>query len=65
MSFDSNAYKTAFQRQNYDRIVALIPKGKGKEVKAYADSRGKSVSQVIVEALEAHCKLNLSRPDGG
>ena len=65
MALDSNAYRTDFQRQNYDRIVALVPKGKGKEVKDFAQSQGKSVSQVIVESLEAHCKLDLSKPTGG
>lgn len=65
MAFDSNAYKTDFQRQNYDRIVALIPKGKGKEIKAFAQARGKSVSQIIVEALEEYYGIDLSKPDGG
>lgn len=65
MAFDPNAYKTDFQRQNYDRVVALIPKGKGKVVKDYAATKGMSVSQVIVEALESYCKLDLSRQDGG
>lgn len=61
MAFDQNAYKTDFQRENYDRVVALIPKGKGKAIKEYASSQGKSVSQVIIEALEAHCRLDLSK----
>lgn len=65
MAFDSNAYKTDFQRQNYDRIVALIPKGKGKEIKAFAQAHGKSVSQIIVEALEEYYGIDLSKPDGG
>lgn len=65
MAFDSNAYKTDFQRQNYDRVVALVPKGRGKEIKDFAAVQGKSVSQLIVEALENYYKLDLSKADGG
>lgn len=61
MAFDSNAYKTEYQKQNYYRAVALIPKEKAREVKALADAKGLSVSQLIVEALETCYKLNLSK----
>ncbi|MEA4932336.1 MAG: hypothetical protein VB071_01905 [Lawsonibacter sp.] len=47
MSFDSNAYKTDFQRQNYDCIIVLIPTGKVKVVKAYAQAQGKSIFHVM------------------
>ena len=64
MAFDQNKYIDEFKRQNYDRISALVPKGKGKEIKAYASAQGKSVSQIIVESLESHCKLDLSKGNG-
>ena len=65
MAFDNNSYQADYKRQNYDVIRALVPKGRGKDIKAYAQAQGKSVSQVIVEALENHCKLDLSKPHGG
>lgn len=65
MAFDQIKYVNDYKRQNYDVIRALVPKGRGKDIKAYAQAQGKSVSQVIVEALESHCKLDLSKADGG
>lgn len=64
MAFDMNAYQKDYQRQNYDRVVALVPKGRGKDIKALAIAQGKSVSQVIVEAMEAYWRLDLSKVDG-
>lgn len=65
MAFDKAKYDNEFIRQNYDTVKFLIPKGKKQSLKSYADSAGKSMSQVIVEAIEAHCKLDLSKQDGG
>ncbi len=65
MAFDQSQYANEYTRQNYDRLQALVPKGKGKEVKALANAQGKSVSQIIVEALEAHWGIDLGRQDGG
>lgn len=61
MAFDKAKYDNDFIRQNYDTVKFLIPKGKKQTLKAYADSQGKSMSQIIVEALEDHCKLDLSK----
>lgn len=61
MAFDKAKYDNDFIRQNYDTVKFLIPKGKKQILKAYADSQGKSMSQIIVEALEAHCKLDLAK----
>ncbi len=64
MAFDKNSYDNDYKRQNYDRVTVLLPKGRKRELKAYADARGESVGAVIIEALESHCKLDLSRRDG-
>lgn len=61
MAFDKAKYDNEYQKQNYYRAVALIPKEKAREVKALADTKGISVSQLIVEALETCYKLNLSK----
>ena len=65
MAFDKIKYDNDFTRQNYDVIRALVPKGKNKDIKALAKSRGVSVSQLIVEALENQYQLDLSKPNGG
>lgn len=61
MAFDNNSYQADYKRQNYDVIRALIPKGKKQVLQKYAKEQGKSVSQIVVEALEGHCKLDLSK----
>ena len=61
MAFDSNKYKADFRRDNYDAVTFLIPKGKKKVLKDYAQNNGLSVSQVVVRALEEFCKLDLSK----
>ena len=61
MAFDQIAYNNDFKRQNYDEIRALVPKGKREEIKTFAKEKGVSVSRLVVEALEAHYGLNLSK----
>lgn len=61
VAFDKVAYDNDFKRQNYDEIRALVPKGKREEIKTFAKEKGVSVSRLVVEALEAHCGLNLSK----
>ena len=65
MAFDNNSYQADYKRQNYDVIRALVPKGKGKEIKDYAKAQGVSVSQLIVDSLELYCNLDLSKADRG
>ena len=60
MAFNKNAYDTDFKREHYDRIVSLVPKGKGATVKAVAAERGLTVSQVVIRALEETYKIDLS-----
>ena len=63
MSFDQQKYIADYNKANYDTIRALIPKGKSKYVKSFAKERGKSVSQLIVDALEECYKLDLGKSD--
>lgn len=64
MAFDQQQYTNDYKRQNYDRVTVLLPKGKKRTLQAYADAHGKSMGAVIIEAVESHCKLDLSRPNG-
>lgn len=64
MAFDKDSYDNDYKRQNYDRVTVLLPKGRAKDLKAYAAAQGKSMGAVIIEAVENYCKLNLSKRDG-
>ena len=61
MAFDENEYKARYQRENYDRVVILIPKGKKADIKERAEDLGISVSELIVRALEKMYLLDLSK----
>lgn len=61
MSFDENAYKNEFNRQNYDRIGVQIPKGKKALLKAYAEKQGISVNALITQAVEEYTGIPLSK----
>ena len=61
MAFDENEYKARYQRENYDRVVILIPKGKKADIKERAEKLGISVSELIVRALEKMYLLDLSK----
>lgn len=60
MAFDKIRYDNDYLREHYDTIRALVPKGKRDEIKHAAAIQGLSVSQYIVEALEAHYGHKLS-----
>ncbi len=61
MAFDKVKYDAEYAKANYDVIRATIPKGRGADVRKLASSRGISVSQLIVRALEECYKLDLSK----
>ncbi|MEG2098082.1 MAG: hypothetical protein RRY65_07940 [Pseudoflavonifractor sp.] len=61
MAFDKVKYDNEFKKQSYDTIRALVPKGKAAVIKEYAKSKNKSTSQLIVESVEAHTGLDLSK----
>ena len=66
MAFNKSEYDNSYQRDKYDVIKILIPKGKKELLKEEAatrdvrDSKGKiSVSRMIVLALEKQYGLDL------
>ena len=61
MAFDEAKYKNDFARSNYDRMSLNVPKGKRAELKKIADERGISINQLIIEALESHYDIDLSK----
>ena len=52
MAFNANKYKAEYGKKNYDEIKFVVPKGKRQEIKDYAKCNGKSVSRLIIDALE-------------
>ena len=44
-------YNNTFQREKYDVLRVLAPKGEGPEIKAAAAAAGQSVSAYILQAV--------------
>ena len=65
MAFDQIGYIADYNKANYDVVRATVPKGQAKDIKAFAKSKGVSVSQLIVQALEDCYGLDLSKAGGG
>ena len=59
--FDETKYKADFARENYDRVVFTVPKGKRADIKRCASLKGISITQLIVRALEQSYNLDLSK----
>ena len=45
-------YKRKFNAENYDRMEITVPKGKKAEIKAYAETKGKSINGFVNEAID-------------
>ena len=52
--------KAENQRANYDQIAFRVPKGNKIALQLEAAKRGKTMNEIIVEALEKQYNLNLS-----
>ena len=48
----SAAVKNKWNKENYDRIELIVPKGKKELVKAAADARGESLNAYINKAVD-------------
>jgi len=51
--FDSVKYRNQFEREHYDRLTILVPKGKKEVIKKAAADSGMSMSELIMDALSA------------
>ncbi len=45
-------YNNAYNKEKYDRITIMMPKGKKERIKSRADELGKSVSGYINDVLD-------------
>lgn len=51
MAFDQIKYSNDYNRENYDKISVLVPKGEREQWKALAKRQGISVSEMIRRAV--------------
>ena len=70
MAFDQTKYIDDYVKENYDRVVIKIPKGKKSLLKQIAteknitDFKGQvSVTRMIIEAIEGTYHIDLSKPE--
>lgn len=49
-----------YNKNNYDRLAVVVPKGGAEQIKAAATSENKSTNRYILEALEAKSGLRLA-----
>ena len=54
--FDPVKYKNDFNKETYDRISLLVPKGRKEVIKAKATSMGLSMNEFISLAIEEAMK---------
>ena len=55
-TFKATAYKNKFIAESYDRINLTVPKGHKEKIKAFAESKGKSVNGYINDLIESDMK---------
>lgn len=54
--FDQIEYQNEYNREKYDRISLMVPKGKRDIIKARAKANGQSVNEFINIAIEEKLK---------
>jgi hypothetical protein len=52
MGRTSSAVKNRYNDKAYDRVTLAVPKGSREKWKAYAETKGKSLTQFIRELVE-------------
>ena len=60
MSFDFNAYKKQYNKDNYTELKIRIPKGKRHIIDDLSERTGKSINRIFIEAVERHYHVNLT-----
>lgn len=59
VAFDQNKYVQEYNKENYDRIVLTVHKGKKQELKEFAKTQDLSVSELIRRALWQVYKIQI------
>ncbi len=50
--FDQIKYQNEYNKQNYDRVTFMVPKGKKDGIKEAAKTKGESMSEYIWKAVQ-------------
>lgn len=50
-AFDQISYINEYNKEKYDRITILVPKGKKEQIREKAKAEGKSVNEYIIGAI--------------
>ena len=58
MSRTSSEVKNRYNAKAYDRITTVVPKGRKKDVEAFAESKGISVNALICGLLQRELGLS-------
>lgn len=51
-TFDQIKYQTEYNKQHYDSITIMIPKGMRDQIKEYAKAENLSVTKYILKTIE-------------
>ena len=54
--FNQFDYANEYQKENYERVVVLLPKAKGKALKEYCKSKGIKTSAFINQCIDEKLK---------
>lgn len=58
--YDKQKYNSEYTKNNYDKIMVLLPKGRKAEIKRLATQKGITMTQVFVRAVEECYNVDLS-----
>lgn len=55
-------YKNGWQKENKDRVLLLLPKGRKTDIQAHAEAQGESVNGFINRAIEEAMERDKAAP---
>jgi len=59
--FDKVSYKNQFNREKYDRVTIMLPKGNKEMVTAHAKANGESMNSFVNRAIEEAMERDKAR----
>lgn len=54
-------YKNKYNSENYDNLRIVVPKGRRRTIKAYAEERGKSINGLVNDLLREEMGITESK----
>ncbi len=50
--FDQIAYQNEYNKENYDRVTVMLPKGRKEQLREHAKEKGLSLNALISELIK-------------